>query len=96
MSPLAVSTVTVGVGVVTLFTFALVLWGFVAVLRRPGWAYANAGKSKALWVGLLALGFLLPGLGIVLAMVALLMVVPTVDRQVKLGPRPGFPGGGHG
>ena len=92
---LAVSNVAIGVGVVSAFTVILVVWALVAVLRRPGWAYANAGKSRALWVALLLLGFFLPLLGILLAMIALLSVVPTVDRQVQLGPRAGFPGGGH-
>lgn len=90
---LAVSNVTIGIGVVSLFTFILVLWGFVSVVRRPGWAFAAAGKSKVLWTVLLLVGFFLPGLGIVVAVIALLSVVPDVDRQVQVGPGIGFPGG---
>ena len=96
MTPVvAVSTVTVGVGVVALFTLAMVLWALVAVLRRPSWAWAEADRSKVLWTVLLVMGLFLPVLGIALAMWALIGVVPMVDRQVQVGPGIGFPGGGH-
>ena len=96
MTPLlAVNTVYAGVAVVGLFTFLLVLWALVAVLRTPGWAWVNAGKSKQLWIILLLVAFFLPLLGVLLAMICLIGVLPDIARQQRLGQRPGFPGGGH-
>ena len=70
------------------------VWAIVNCLRRPGWAFERADTSKALWIGLLAVSFLLPCLGVLIALWYLFGTDRRVVAQLRMGPGIGFPGGG--
>jgi hypothetical protein len=70
------------------------VWAVVNCLRRPGWAFERADTSKALWIGLLAVSFVLPCLGVLIALWYLFSTDRRVVAQMRMGPGIGFPGGG--
>ena len=61
-----------------LLPLALSLWAFLDVARRPGWAWALAGRSRVTWLLLIALGVLTMVGGIVICLWYLLRVRPVI------------------
>ena len=61
-----------------LLPLALSLWAFLDVARRPGWAWALAGRSRVTWLVLIALGVLTMIGGIVICCWYLLRVRPVI------------------
>jgi hypothetical protein len=65
--------------VVTLVGVAVPLWAIIDALIRPAAAFRAAGSSKALWVTLVLVLWLLTGvLGLLLAVVYLAAIRPRV------------------
>jgi hypothetical protein len=85
--------VSTGLVAFELVFFLFKVWALVSCLRRPAWAFERADRSKALWVGLLVVSFLLPLLGWFIALWYLFSTDRMVLRQVRMGPGIGFPGG---
>lgn len=61
-----------------LLPLALSLWAFLDVTRRPGWAWALAGRSRITWMILIALGVLTMIGGIAICCWYLLRVRPVI------------------
>jgi len=93
---LAVMDVATGLVAFELVFFVFKVWALVNCLRRPGWAFERADKSKALWIGLLVISFLLPFVGWLIALWYLFSTDRLVLRQMRVGGRIGFPGGTAG
>ena len=86
--------VTVGLLAFELVFLLVNVWAIGNCLRRPGWAFERADTSKARWIGLLAVSFLLPCLGVLIALWYLFSTDRRVVAQMRMGPGIGFPGGG--
>ena len=68
-----VAIVILGVGLV------IPVWAIVDAASRPSGAFAAAGSSKAMWLVLIVIGWLVTGLiGIILAVVYLASIRPRV------------------
>jgi len=77
------------------FLLLVNLWALVNVIRRPGYAFEAAGKSRGLWLILILVGILVCNAGIFISLIYLFMVDPQVKRMEGGGGRIGFPGGGR-
>jgi hypothetical protein len=56
---------------------AVSLWGLFDAIARPGWAWADAHKSKRLWIGIQVVGLFVFG-GFVPAGIYLVAIRPSV------------------
>ncbi len=63
---------------IILALFVGLVWGLIDVATRPKEAFAAAGSSKGLWLGLMIGGWFLCGIGGILGWVYLLAVRPKV------------------
>lgn len=57
---------------------ALSMWALLDAARRPGWAFALAGRSQAVWVALTAAGVMVMIAGIGISAYYLSRVRPVV------------------
>lgn len=69
---------------------ALGVIALVDATRRPDDEWARANQNKTLWVVLIAVGFLLCVVGVVLDLVYLLSIRPQLDRVASGGGPSGF------
>jgi hypothetical protein len=79
----------VAFGLIGLALFALEVWAFIDVVRRPDWAFQAAGTSKTTWILLLVLGFFLCG---PVALVAAIVWLASKRAQVEAAERGAPPG----
>ncbi len=82
-----------GIPFVFLFAIAPLALGIIALVdstRRPDDEWDRARQNKTLWVVLIAVGFLLCAVGLVIDLVYLLSIRPQLDRVAV------SPGGGTG
>lgn len=84
---------TGGLGAFAILTLIVSLWAVIDAVRRPGWAYESAGKSKALWLVLLIVGIFICNVGFFVALWFLFVVDPQVKRMQRFGGGIGPPGG---
>jgi Protein of unknown function (DUF2510)/Protein of unknown function (DUF2516) len=85
-----------GVGVPFFFLFGLapIALGVIALVdatRRTDDEWARANQSKTLWVVLIAVGFVLCAIGLVIDLVYLLSIRPQLDRAAPSYPAAGVP-----
>lgn len=87
------TTINLSIGITGLLIFAFQLYVFVKAVGYPRRAYEEAGHSKTTWVVVLFVAFFLSACGLLLSM--WFFISPSVDikRVLRLGGRPGFPGG---
>jgi hypothetical protein len=76
-------------GLVGLAVFALEIWAFIDVIKRPDWAFQAAGTSKTTWILLLVLGFFLCG---PVSLVAAIIWLASKRAQVDAAERGAPPG----
>jgi hypothetical protein len=84
-----------GIPFIFLFGVAPLALGVIALVdatRRPDDEWARAHQNKTLWVVLIAVGFLLCVVGVVIDLVYLLSIRPQLDRMAApaSGPQPGW------
>jgi len=58
-----VDVTTGGLGAFAILTLIVSLWAVIDAVRRPGWAYESAGKSKPLWLVSLITGICICNVG---------------------------------
>jgi hypothetical protein len=79
--------------IIRLVVLVLIIAALVSVVTHRGDAFTAAGKQpKLIWVGLLALGFIIPFVGVIAALVYFLDVRPAL-QTVGGGGGPGRGGG---
>ena len=61
-----------------LLPLALTMWAFLDVARRPGYAWALAGRSRVTWLCLIAFGVLTLIGGIAISLWYLLRIRPVI------------------
>lgn len=71
---------TIAVVGVAALPLALSLWALLDAARRPGWAWALAGRSQAGWMAAILLGILTVCAGVAISAFYLLRVRPVIAR----------------
>jgi hypothetical protein len=58
---------------------SLSVWALLDAARRPGWAWALAGRSQALWIANVCIGIMCLALGLAISTWYLLKVRPLIE-----------------
>lgn len=67
-------------GLVGLIGFVIPIWAVVDAASRPSGAFSAAGSSKAMWISLIVVFWLITGIiGLILAVVYLASIRPRVS-----------------
>jgi hypothetical protein len=67
------------VAIIGLVAFVIPIWAIVDAASRPSGAFNAAGSSKAMWISLIAVFWLITGIvGLILAVVYLASIRPRV------------------
>ena len=67
------------VAIIGLVGFAIPIWAIVDAASRPSGAFSAAGSSKAMWISLIVIFWLITGVvGLILAVVYLASIRPRV------------------
>lgn len=64
--------------VVALVPISLSVWALLDCARRPSWAWSLAERSQVAWLGAIAFGIMLLGVGLVISVWYLVRVRPTI------------------
>jgi flagellar basal body-associated protein FliL len=75
--------------VIGLALFALEIWAFIDIVRRPDWSFQAAGTSKVTWILLMVLGFFLCG---PVALVTAIIWLSSKRQQLDAAERDAPPG----
>jgi len=72
--------VAIAVTAVVALPLALSMWALLDAARRPGWAWALAGRNQAGWIAAILLGFLTVCAGVVVSTWYLWRIRPVIAR----------------
>ena len=86
------STTNAGITLLVATSLLIDVAAIVTLLRRPGWAFQSASRSKGLWLVLILVGVFVCNIGVFVALWYLIVVDPRVRAMQRLGPGIGFPG----
>ncbi len=81
-----------GLALIVFISLVIDAWAIICVLRRPGWAFQAASRSKGLWLALIVVGMVVCNVGVFVSLWYLFVTDPRVRAMEQLGPGIGFPG----
>ena len=81
-----------GLALIAFISLVIDVWAIICVLRRPGWAFEAASKSKGMWLALIIVGIVVCNVGVFVSLWYLFITDPKVRAMQQLGPGIGGPG----